>query len=73
MRDCLYRYLYAYPNERVRGLKESIHKTLLHHEIIHPDNLELIFTGRTLKDWKTLSDYNIQSGATLHVLFIKPL
>jgi large subunit ribosomal protein L40e len=33
------------------------------------DRLRLIFAGRQLEDGRTLSDYNIQAGCTISVIF----
>jgi ubiquitin C len=56
--------LEVYPNERIEEVKTRIQDK----EGIHPDQQRLIFDGIDLKDDKTLHDYAIHNGSTLHLI-----
>jgi len=51
-------------NETIRKLKERIEEK----EGIPPDQQRLIFSGRAMADGKTVEDYAIQPGATIHLV-----
>jgi ubiquitin-like protein Nedd8 len=47
---------------------ESVKQTLEEKEGIRVPQIRLIFNGRQLDDQKTLDEYNIPSGGTIHMI-----